>query len=476
MVIAGYMQPAGTKLGGSHRGGAVMDSARVDVAAVINDSEISRFQYVIFTLCVMIMMCDGFDTQALAYVAPSIASEWKLSPGIFGPVFAAVLLGSMVGAFAFGYLADKFGRKRTLVLCMILFGALNIGSAYAASIESFTLLRFLCGIGLGGAIPNVMALVSEYAPARRRATAVAIAWCGFSLGAVLGGLISVPLISHFGWKSVFVAGGILPLCLVPIVVLALPESIKFLILVRGRAADVISVLRKLNPGRRFEDGTAFVLDEPRPGRGSIAALFRDGLAIGSVFLCLAFFMSLMLVYLFINWIPLLLRQAGLPLQDALMGTIIFNLSGIFGSIFCTQFIDRKLLQPIFVLIIAYLVGAAAVFAIGFAGTSFWPIMGTIFLAGFFIIGAQLSLNALITNYYPTAIRGTGVGWSQVVGRTGSLLGPLMGGALVSQGMSPSQLFQVSTIAPLLACASLLVFMKFSASGSTTRSVTVDVTP
>jgi AAHS family 4-hydroxybenzoate transporter-like MFS transporter len=454
----------------------VTDNTKVDVAAFINDSEISRFQYIIFTLCISIMMCDGFDTQALAYVAPSIASEWKLSPGIFGPVFAAVLLGSMVGAFAFGYLADRFGRKRTLVLCMILFGALNIGSAYATSIESFTLLRFLCGIGLGGVIPNVMALVSEYAPARRRATLVAITWCGFSLGAVVGGLISVPLISHFGWKSVFVFGGILPLCLVAIVVFALPESIKFLILARGKGVELVAVLKKLNPGRHFDDSSAFVLDEPRLGRGSISALFRDGLAIGSVFLCLAFFMSLMLVYLFINWIPLLLRQAGLPLQDAMMGTIIFNLSGIFGSVFCTQFIDRKILPPVLILIFAYFVGAAAVFAIGFAGTSFWPIMGTIFLGGFFIIGAQLSLNAHITNYYPTAIRGTGVGWSQVVGRTGSLLGPLTGGALVSQGMSPSQLFQVSSIAPLLACACLLVFMKFSSSATMTRSVTVDVTP
>jgi AAHS family 4-hydroxybenzoate transporter-like MFS transporter len=407
-------------------------------------------------------------------VAPSIAAEWKLAPGIFGPVFAAVLLGSMVGAFAFGYLADRFGRKRTLVLCMILFGVLNIGSAYAPSIESFTLLRFLCGIGLGGAIPNVMALVSEYAPARRRATLVAIAWCGFSLGAVLGGLISVPLITHFGWKSVFVFGGILPLCLVPMVVFALPESIKFLLLVRGKGAEVISVLRKLAPSRSFDDSSAFVLDEPHPGRGSIAALFRDGLAIGSVFLCLAFFMSLMLVYLFINWIPLLLRQAGLPLQDALMGTIIFNLSGIFGSIFCTQFIDRKILPPVVILIFTYLAGAAAVFAIGFAGTSFWPIMATIFLAGFFIIGAQLSLNAHITNYYPTAIRGTGVGWSQVVGRMGSLLGPLMGGALVSQGMLPSQLFQVSTIAPLLACASLLIFMKLSSAVPPRPTVTAPI--
>src|SRR6202051_2889671 len=248
---------------------------------------------------------------------------------------------------------------------MILFGALNIGSAYATSIEQFTLLRFLCGIGLGGAIPNVMALVSEYAPARKRATLVAVTWCGFSLGAVLGGLISLPLIAHFGWKSVFVFGGILPLCLVPIVVFALPESFKFLILVRGKSAEVISVLRKIVPGRHFDDSSAFVLDEPRPGRGSLSALFRDGLAIGSIFLCLAFFMSLMLVYLFINWIPLLLHQAGFPLQNALMGTIIFNLSGILGSILCTQLIDRKIGKPMVILIAAYFVGAMAVFSIGY---------------------------------------------------------------------------------------------------------------
>ena len=156
--------------------------------------------------------------------------EWKLSPGQFGPVFAAVLVGAMLGAFLFGYAADKLGRKQTLTVTIVWFGVLNIASAYATSIEQFTLLRFLCGIGLGGAIPNVMALVSEYAPARKRATLVAIAWCGFGLGAVLGGIISVPLIQHFGWRSVFIFGGILPLCLVPFAVLALPESIKFLML------------------------------------------------------------------------------------------------------------------------------------------------------------------------------------------------------------------------------------------------------
>jgi AAHS family 4-hydroxybenzoate transporter-like MFS transporter len=436
-------------------------NAEINVAAVIDDSRISRFQFIIFIISVLIVMCDGFDTQAVAYVAPSMVAEWKLSPGQFGPVFAAVLVGAMFGAFLFGYAADRLGRKRTLVVTIVWFGVFNIASAHATSIEQFILLRFLCGIGLGGAIPNVMALVSEYAPARKRATLIAIAWCGFGLGAVLGGIISVPLIQHFGWRSVFIVGGILPLCLVPFAVIALPESIKFLMLSPAKGATVASILKRIDPRGQFTNESRFVLNEVRPGGGRIAALFSDGLAVGSILLCLAFFMSLMLVYLFINWIPLLLRQAGLPLEQALLGTILFNLAGIIGSIVCTQLIDRKVGPPITILIIVYFIGALAVLSIGFVGTSFWPIMTTIFLSGFFVIGVQLSLNAYITNYYPTAIRGTGVGWSQVVGRLGSLSGPLVGGALVSHGMTPSQLFQVSSLAPLIACVFLLMFMKLS---------------
>jgi AAHS family 4-hydroxybenzoate transporter-like MFS transporter len=443
----------------------MIDNARVDVAAIINEAEISRFQYLIFSICILIIMCDGFDTQAVAYVAPSIASEWKLAPGSFGPVFAAVLLGAMAGAFVFGYLGDKFGRNRILALCVAWFGVFNIASAYAPSIAPFIVLRLLCGIGLGGAIPNVMALVAEYAPARKRSTLIAITWSGFALGAVLGGIVSVPLISEFGWTSVFIVGGVLPLCLVPFVILVLPESIKFLIVARQKPAAVASILQKISPRGRVESDSVFFLDEAQSCHGQISALFRNGLAVGSIFLCLAFFMSLMLVYLFINWIPLLLHQAGLPLQNALMGTIIFNLSGILGSILCTQLIDRKIGKPMVILIAAYFVGAMAGLCIGYSGTAFWPIMGTIFLSGFFVIGVQLSLNAYITNYYPTAIRGTGVGWSQVVGRLGSLAGPLVGGILVSQGLTASQLFQISSIAPLLACASLLAFAKLSGGGS-----------
>jgi MFS transporter, AAHS family, 4-hydroxybenzoate transporter len=450
--------------------------AAIDVAQVINESPISRFQYVVFATCILIMMCDGFDTQAVAYVAPSIVSEWKVAPSSFGLVFSAVLLGAIIGALGFGYLADKVGRKKTLIGCVVLFGVLNIASAYAGSIESFALLRFLCGIGLGGVIPNVNALVSEFAPARRRTTLIVTTWCGFALGAVLGGLISVHLILNFGWPSVFIAGGVLPLCLMPLIVFALPESIKFLTMVPENNVRVAALLQKIAPHQRFTSEDTYVLNEPHPGRGQFSALFKNGLAPVSILLCIAFFMSLVLVNLFLNWIPLLLRQAGLPLQNALMGTIIFNLAGIFGSIACTQLIDRKVARPMVIMIAAYFVGAVAVFGMGYTGPAFWPIMVMIFLSGFFIIGVQLSLNAFITASYPTAIRGTGVGWSQLVGRSGSLAGPLVGGALVSQGISAAAMFQVSAVAPLLACVALLLFARLSIRHDRDEGATMPIRP
>jgi AAHS family 4-hydroxybenzoate transporter-like MFS transporter len=440
-----------------------MEGRVVDVGSVIDESRIGRFHVAMLALGVAVMMCDGFDTQAVAYVAPSLAADWRLAPGTFGPVFSAALLGAMVGAFALGYIADRVGRKPTLVASILLFGVLNLASASTTTIDRFTLLRFACGIGLGGAIPNIMALVSEYAPAGRRASFVAIAWCGFAVGAVVGGLASVALILRFGWMSVFVLGGIVPLALAPFVVAFVPESLMFL-LRRARLdrRTIAAILVRVDPTRETDDGDFYVSRVAKPARGPLVALFRDGNATGSILLCGAFAMSLLLVYCLINWIPLLLRQMGLPLSYALLGTVVFNLAGIFGSLFCSWLIDRDQARSIVILVAAYFLGAVAVMAIGLAGANAALIMATIFLSGFLIIGVQISLNAFITNYYPPAIRATGIGWSQLVGRTGSLVGPYLAGLLVAGGVPPDRLFEISALAPLLACLFLIAFWLLSA--------------
>ncbi|MBR1221652.1 MFS transporter [Bradyrhizobium sp. U87765 SZCCT0131] len=434
---------------------------RIDVGAAIDDSTTSAFQIRVFVLCFLVALCDGFDTQALAYIAPVIASDWQLPARVFGPVFAAVLLGAMIGAFAFGHLADRIGRRRVLLLCVVLFGVLSVASAFAWSIEALAVIRFLCGLGLGGAVPNIMALVSEYAPARRRRTWVAITLAGIAVGAVLAGMVCLPLITLFGWRFIFVVGGVLPLGLALVLVRALPESIGFLVAEPDGQTTIASILRQIDPRGGFKDSDTFALPAAPAHRGSFASLFRDGLAVGSVCLALAFFSSLLLVYLFTSWIPMLLHQAGLPLHDAVLGAIVFNLAGMAGGIVCTQLVDRGLAHPVVVLVVAYLLGAVAVLSIGVSGMAFGPIMAAISFSGFCVIGGQLALNAHIAGYYPVAVRGTGIGWSQVVGRMGSLLGPLVGGALVALEIPPAQLFQVSCVAPLLSCAALLAFALLS---------------
>jgi AAHS family 4-hydroxybenzoate transporter-like MFS transporter len=358
-------------------------SQAVDVASVIDNSPISRLQVLVVAGCFLIMMFDGFDTQSIAFVAPAIASEWHLSSATFGPIFAAALFGGIFGGVLLGSLADRFGRRSTLAFCVLWFGSLTLVCAYATSIEALMILRFLCGIGLGGAIPNVLAMVSAFAPAHRRATLVAMTFCGFPLGAVLGGLVSIPLIAKFGWPSVMFIGGLLPICTAPLrLLLVFPESIKFLVLLLDRRAAVAAILRRIDHKADFPDDAVFVLNEAKTGRAKVRALFQNGLAAGSVFLILALFMSLLVVYCLINWIPLLLNRAGLPLSNALMGTILFNLAGIPGSFLCTWMIDSKLAKPLPILIGAYFLGAISVVFIGVAGITFWPLMISIFISGF----------------------------------------------------------------------------------------------
>ncbi|MDH7794228.1 MULTISPECIES: MFS transporter [unclassified Beijerinckia] len=432
-----------------------------DVGEIINNTPINGFRGGIFAICFLVMMLDGFDTQAAAFVAPTLMAEWKLSPGTLGAMFSSVLLGAIIGAFLLGYISDRLGRRNILAACVAWFGIFNLATAFATTADTFVIFRFICGLGLGGAIPNVVAMVSEYAPEKRRATLISVTWAGFALGAVLGGLVSIPLISALSWHAVFVLGGLLPLILAPLILWKLPESVKFLSLSPKNNSTIAAIVRRINPQGTYSADDTYTVRNEKLSEAKISAIFQNGLALGSIFLCLALFMSLLLVYLFLNWIPLLLRASGLSLQNALLGTVIFNLAGIFGSIACSWLIDRNRKQGLIILIAVYFLGAIAVASIGLVGPTFGAIMATVFLSGFLVIGVQLSLQGVIAGYYPTAIRGTGIGWSQVVGRSGSLIGPLVGGSLVAAGFSPAQLFQISSAAPLLAALSLAIFLVFS---------------
>lgn len=438
-------------------------SAVVNVSTLIDRNRLSRLQVVVILLCGLIAILDGLDTQAIAFVAPVVARDWGLDVSAFGPVFGSGLLGLMIGALVFGPVADHVGRKRVLIGATLWFGAFAALTAHAGSMAELLAYRFVTGIGLGAALPNVIALTSEYAPVRSRATIVTVMFCGFPLGAVLGGLASAKLIAAYGWPAVFYMGGILPLILAPALALWLPESIRFLVQRGAEPKRVAAICGRIDRAGAYEAGQRFVIEDRKLEGLPIKHLFREQRGWGTAALWLVFFCNLLLIYFLINWLPSLLREAGLSLDRAIVGTVALNAGGIVGGLALGRLIDRR--GPFGVLGGAYLAGALLIALIGSLDTSVGAMMAVIALTGFCVLGTQFGINALAASYYPTSIRSTGVGWALGIGRIGSIVGPVLGGVVIALDWSIPQLFLLTAVPALVAALGVLMLKLLAGAGA-----------
>ncbi len=431
----------------------------LDVAAFIDRNPIRPAQLNIFGLCLAVSILDGFDTMVMSFLAPAISSDWRTSPAAFGMVFAATLLGGAFGATACGLLADRFGRKTLILASVAWFSVLTLGCAMANRIDVLIALRFLAGVGLGGAIPNVLALAGEYAPARHRSTVVSVVTWGTPLGAVVGGLVTSPMIETWGWRSVLLLAGLVPILLWPLLLATLPESVRFMALRQDARERLVKVLARIAPHETISLDATPVTAERGPQHAGVSALFRDGLAAGTILLSGAMFMSLVLSFFLVNWTPTLLKQAGLPLKSAILGTIVLNLSGVIGSLFIARLVDGKANAPR-LLGLTYVGAIIAVIAAGVVtrsgGAHLLPVLICLAASGFLLIGSQIVLSAFITDFFPTAVRATGVGLNNAFARFGSLLGPVVGGVLLGAGVGPSQLLIGSALPGGLSAACLFI--------------------
>src|SRR6202163_4670505 len=285
-------------------------AAPIDVAEFIDRQPVGGFQIRLLLTCAAVLFLDGFDTQAIGYVAPALAREWGLTKGALGPVFSAGLFGLMIGALVFGPLADRIGRKKIIIFSTLAFGLGALVTVFVQDVNTLLAIRFLTGLGLGGAMPNAIAMTSEFNPRRRRATMVMIMFCGFSVGAALGGLLAAALIPHFGWRSVFIIGGIAPLLLAPILALRLPESVRFLALTGHANQRVAELLGLINPKAAFAPATQFVVHEPVLAGMPVQHLFREKRTLPTLLLWVVFFMSLLDLYFLTNWLPTVLNDLG----------------------------------------------------------------------------------------------------------------------------------------------------------------------
>jgi AAHS family 4-hydroxybenzoate transporter-like MFS transporter len=426
--------------------------ASVDVVEFIDQQPVGGFQIRLLLACAAVLFLDGFDTQAIGFVAPSLAKEWGLTKSALGPVFSAGLFGLMIGALVFGPLADRIGRKKIIVFSTLAFGIGALATAFVNDLGMLLAIRFLTGLGLGGAMPNAIAMTSEFSPRRRRATLVMIMFCGFSVGAALGGFLAAALIPQFGWRSVFVVGGVAPLVLAPILALRLPESVRFLALT-GRANErVAQLLRFINPMAAFAPATQFVVHEPGLAGIPVLQLFKDGRTLVTLLLWVVFFMTLLDIYFLSYWLPTVLNDLGASVSAAALIGSMLQIGGVVGTFALGSIIDRFSFRA---LTLVYFIAVFAVAAIGQLGHSVVFVSMAIFVAGFCVVGGQIAANALAAGFYPTSMRSTGVGWALGIGRVGSIVGPLVAGVLLTMKWSTASVFMCAAGAAL--CATLAAF-------------------
>src|SRR5579864_6392769 len=316
------------------------EASSVDVASFIDAQPVGVFQIKLLLICATVLLLDGFDTTAISYVAPVLAKEWNIGKGALGPVFSAGLFGLMIGALLFGPLADRLGRKKIIILSTLAFGVGTLITAFVNDVDTLLIIRFLTGLGLGGAMPNTVSLTSEFSPKRRRATMVMVMFVGFSIGAALGGLLAAALIPKFGWRSVFVVGGALPLILVPILALRLPESVRYLALTAHADDRVARLLGLINREAAFSPASRFVVNEPALGGIPVQHLFRGGRTLATLLLWVVFFMSLLDIYFLSNWLPVVMNDLGASFSAAAVIGSMFQVGGVLGTFVLGSIIDR----------------------------------------------------------------------------------------------------------------------------------------
>ena len=430
-----------------------------DVSRHIDNNTISWLQWRVVLLCGLVAILDGFDTQAIAFVAPLLSEEFGIAKSEMGSIFSAALIGLMLGAFILSPISDRIGRKPVIIFSCALMGVFCLLTATADSARELMLYRFLTGLGLGGAIPNLNTLTSEYAPKRARAALMTFMFAGFPAGAVLGGILSVKLIEHFGWQSVFIVGGVAPLILSALLLFLLPESLKFLS-TRGKKPKLqLKILKaiKTNTYGITENNLEELETEINTSDGSVADLFRNGLFPMTVIIWLIFFCNLLMMYTLMSWLPSVMKEAGLPLDKAIITQVILNLGAIVGGIILSKFIDR--FGAFIVLISAFIIAGLSLASIGFMTSSMYALFTIVFITGGTVIGTQFGLNAFTVGVYPTSIRATGLGWALAVGRVGAIIGPVLTGIYLSLAWSIENIFIMTALPAIIIILSLVMLSR-----------------
>lgn len=437
----------------------------------LDNLKTSSFHWLLIVLSFFVLVFDGYDSQILSYIMPQAIKEWHLTPVVAGSMASYGFIGLIIGTTFFGILSDSIGRKKALMVAISFFTIFSGAAYFAPNFQVFCAMRLLAGIGMGGAMPITIALVSEYAPARIRGKAVAGMFSGFTTGWIVAALAAMGVVPTLGWRAVLLMG-VLPILYIPVLVKFLPESIRYLAS-KGRYDEAITQMRMIEKAVGAQPANwepkHFVVVQSQ-AKASIKDLFTPQFALMTLLISVTYFFNLLTVYGLSSWLPTLLVKKGFSLVKSysfgMVQAIMSSIGGfVIGS--CIDAIGRKK-----TMVVAYILGAVSILFFGTAQSTTAMMIAAGF-TGFFIMGSQTAQHVITGETFPTKIRSTGVGFVYSVGRIGSFVAPLMGGAMMAAGFSFSSFFKVFAIFPVV-CACTIALYKVSSQGEGLEQITEEI--
>lgn len=414
---------------------------RLNVQEFLNNSTVGPFQWRVGLLAFTVLICDGFDITCIGFIIPSLIKDWGVTREALGPAVVAGLFGLATGAFCAGPISDRVGRRKVIIGSVFAFGVMSLATAWSTNLAQLVALRFLTGLGLGASQPNTGTLMAEFAPWRHRSVFVTLTYCGFTVGATIGGFLSVGMLTSYGWPSLLMVGGLFPMVFAILYFLFLPESPKFLSLRPERHGELASIINRIAPGTADAE-TEFVSETVVSSKVPFVRIVTPPYLAVTVLLWIGVFCAQVTVYLMNSWLPTLVKDAGFSVSDAALIGAIGQLGGTIGNIFIGWAMDKWNSHR--VLCIVLLVGILSAVAIGLSTMGLTlglpTLMVMIFVIGLTANCSHTAWYPLSTNFYPTQMRATGMGWVTFFGRLGGISGASIGAVLLAFQLTLGQIF------------------------------------
>ncbi|OOR91900.1 MFS transporter [Moraxella caviae] len=439
------------------------DAPTVNINTVIDEAKFGSFHRQVLFWCLLIIIFDGYDLVIYGVALPLLMEQWSLTAVEAGMLASSALAGMMFGAMIFGALADRIGRKKAIMLCTAFFSGFTFLGAFAPSPTEFAVLRFLAGLGIGGVMPNLVALTSEYAPKKLRATMVSIMFSGYAVGGIISALLGSFLVKDYGWEIMFYLAGI-PLLGFPLIWKFLPESVTFL--VKDNQQDKARhIIGKLLPSANLPANATLVLNEiPAQAasaqsdkkQSAFVQLFTEGRAFGTLMFWVAFFMCLLMTYTLSSWLPKLMLSAGYSLGASILFLFALNIGAMIGAIAGGFLADKFHLKPVIVTMCALAAVSISALAINSPPVILYTLVA---VAGATTIGTSILLYSYLAQFYPLHIRTTGIGCASAVSRVGAIVGPVMTGAILAMNLPHAYNFLAIGIPALLATIAMAVLKR-----------------